>query len=331
MIVTLTLNPSLDRTFTVQRMQRGEVNRVTDVWTEPAGKGVNVAKALRLNGTDAAAVLPVGGPDGQELVRALKSEGLGVHAIPISGAVRSNVTVVESDGTVTKLNEPGPELTAQELDALIDKTVELATDAAWVAASGNLPPGVPHDIYASLALRLRAAGRRVAVDTSGIALERAIDACPDLVKPNLDELEALVGRPLRTLGEVVDEATVLVERGVGHVVVSLGADGAVVVDQTGATFGSCRVDSVGNTVGAGDTLLAGFLAAGSEDRDVALTRALAWARAAVTTPTTAMDPVTSPDFEAVSIASEIDRGMTLAESVRSHRPVESVHREQAGR
>lgn len=316
MIVTLTLNPSLDRTFHVDRIEPGGVNRVRAVWTEPAGKGVNVSKALHKHEVPTTVVIPVGGADGIELARLLESEGVAVQAVPITGSVRSNVTVVESGGTVTKFNEPGPVVTERELGALIDATAQRAESADWVVASGNLPPSAPNDVYTELIQRLASTGARVAVDTSGAALVDASRAGPDLLKPNLEELEELVDRSVRTLGEVVDAATDLIESGVGCVLVSLGAHGAVAVDRTESLYGWVEVDDVGNTVGAGDTLLAGFLAGRDGDTKSALGTALAWARAAVRTPTTGMDEVAQSDVEAVHIETSIDRSRPVGE--RSH-------------
>lgn len=308
MIVTLTLNPSLDRTLAVDRLVTGEVNRVRQVWVEAAGKGVNVSKALTQNGVGCIAVLPVGGTEGTELLRLLGD--VRYEAVPIGGVVRSNVTITEADGTVTKLNEPGPELTDAEVASLLDRVAALADEAHWVVASGNLPPGVPANTYGTLVGKVN--GCRVAVDTSGQALLDAVATGPALVKPNLDELVQLAGRPLANLGDVVDAAADVVAGGVGRVLVSLGPFGAILVDRHGALHGLARVDEVRNTVGAGDTLLAGFLADGAEDGPRALATGLAWARAAIRTPTTGMASVTDQDRNAVEILPGVDRDLALS-------------------
>ena len=118
MIVTLTLNPSLDRTFVTDRLDHGEVNRMTDTWDEAAGKGVNVTRALVANGVDSIAVTPVGGANGQALAGLLEAAHIPFVPVPISEPIRANVSVVEADGTVTKLNEPGPTLSDVELSNL---------------------------------------------------------------------------------------------------------------------------------------------------------------------------------------------------------------------
>ena len=287
MIVTLTPNPSLDRTLEIESLEVGAVNRATTSRVDPGGKGVNVARALVANGHAARAVLPLGGHEGEHLASLLRDAGIEVHAVPIAAAVRENVTLVTPDGSVTKINAPGPQLTPDDLDALHKTTMAAAQDAVWVAASGSLPPGAPDDLYAALAHEVRRAGARFAVDTSGAPLVAAIAGSPDVCKPNADELAEAIGRPLSTLGDVADGARELRERGVGAVLVSLGADGAVLVDATGAWHATTPPLVARSNVGAGDAALAGFLAAGGHGPD-ALAQAVAFGAAAVRLPGSVM-------------------------------------------
>ncbi|MEH1017570.1 1-phosphofructokinase [Micromonospora sp. CPCC 206060] len=283
MIVTVTLNPSLDRAVEVDSLTRGEVIRATTAHLDPGGKGVNVSRALLANGVPSVAVLPSGGDEGNQLIRLLKAEGVEVLAVPISGRTRSNITLAEPDGTVTKVNEPGPSLFRAELDEVTDRVLTRAGDADWVVLCGSVPPGLPADAYAQLCRKLRAVGVRVAVDTSGPALREAALAGATLLKPNRDELAEVVGTSLANLGDVVDAAQRLRVWGAGTVVVSLGADGAVLVDADGVVTGTCPVIRPRSTVGAGDALLAGFLAAGARGA-AALAEGLAWGAAAVSLP-----------------------------------------------
>lgn len=235
------------------------------------------------NGVPSVAVLPSGGDEGDQLIRLLKAEGVEVLAVPISGRTRSNITLAEPDGTVTKVNEPGPAMFRAELDEVTDRVLTRAVDADWVVLCGSVPPGLPADAYAQLCRKLRAAGVRVAVDTSGPALREAALAGATLLKPNRDELAEVVGSPLADLGDVVDAAQRLRAWGAGTVVASLGADGAVLVDADGVVMGTCPVVRPRSTVGAGDALLAGFLAAGARGA-AALAEGLAWGAAAVSLP-----------------------------------------------
>jgi 1-phosphofructokinase len=282
-IVTLTLNPSLDRTVEVPALARGSVTRVSSARLDPGGKGVNVARALLANGVDARAVLPVGGPVGHQLVELLDDEGVAMNAVPVAAATRSNLTISEPDGTVTKINEAGEPLTAAEVDQLADAVTGLAGPGDWAVLSGSVPAGVDVDVYARLTRRFTAAGIEVAVDTSGPALLHAIDAGPALVKPNRDEVAEALGRAVDSIADAVDAAQRVRKAGARTVLVSLGPDGAVLAGDGGVWRGECPVAERRSTVGAGDCLLAGFLAGGGAGRD-ALATALGWAAAAVERP-----------------------------------------------
>jgi 1-phosphofructokinase len=287
MIVTVTPNPSLDRTLEVEELRRGEVVRAHADRSDPGGKGVNVSRALAANGHPSRAVLPLGGPDGELLASLLQGLGIEVASVPIADAIRSNVTVVEPDGTVTKVNAPGPRLSDVEVEALLERAVAVADGASWVVASGSLAPGTPDDLYARLAAAVRLAGARVAVDTSGPALERVLAAGPDVLKPNEDELSEVTGRVPETLGDIVFAANQLRSNGVGTVLASLGPSGAVLVEDGQAFHGESDVIVPRSTVGAGDALLAGFLAAGGKGAH-ALAEGVAWGAAACVLPGTAV-------------------------------------------
>ncbi|MBG0816647.1 1-phosphofructokinase [Planomonospora sp. ID82291] len=283
MIVTLTLNPSLDRTIDVGTLTRGAVIRATDTHLDPGGKGVNVSRALLANDVRSCAVVPYGGDEGRRLVSLLSAEGIDMVTVPVAGPTRSNVTLAEPDGTVTKINEPGTALSSAELDALAEAVLGAADSADWVVASGSLPPEVPVDIYARLCRRFTRAGILVAVDTSGPALLPALAAGPALVKPNREELAEATGRAITTLGDAIEAASVLRARGAETVLASLGADGAVLLQGDQIWYGEGPVAEPRSTVGAGDAMLAGFLAAGARG-EAALVEALAWATAAVGLP-----------------------------------------------
>jgi 1-phosphofructokinase len=283
MIVTLTLNPSLDRTVEIGELARGAVIRAGSARLDPGGKGVNVTRALLANGAPSRAVLPCGGDEGEQLARLLHAEGVDVIAVPIAAHTRSNISLAERDGTITKVNEPGPRLSSDELDAVAAAVEKTAGRAGWVAACGSLPPGVPVEFYADLCRRCSGQGIQVAVDTSGPALLAAIDARPALIKPNRDELAAAVGSPIATIQDVVDAAQILRSWGARAVLASLGADGVVLVCDEGVTVGEADVPRPRSSVGAGDALLAGFLAGGAHGQ-AAVAQALAWASAAVSLP-----------------------------------------------
>lgn len=309
MIVTVTPNPSVDRTLEVTRVRRGEVLRATSTRIDAGGKGVNVARALIANGLDALAVLPLGGGDGHLLGRLLADAGIPHCAVPTAAATRSNVTLSEPDGTVTKVNAPGEPLTPAELDAFVEATAAVLPRASWLVGCGSLPDGAPPDLYATLIERAHAAGASVAIDTSGTPLQGAVAAGPDLIKPNVAELAELVGRPLPSLDAVVAAAHQVRAAGVATVVVSLGATGAVLVgDDDEALLAVPPAVVPRSDVGAGDTLLAGFLAtlaAGGSAAD-ALRHGVAWAAAAVALPGTSVPGPEAIDPAAVEIRPATD-------------------------
>jgi 1-phosphofructokinase len=311
MIVTLTPNPSIDRTISVDQLQHGEVHRATDSRIDPGGKGINVARALTANGTAALAVLPTGGPEGHLMTDLLDRAGTAYTAVPISGTTRMNIAIIEPDGTTTKVNEPGPTLSPEEVEALVSAVDAALPGAQWLVGSGSLAPGLGDDIYATLVARGHAAGLLVAIDSSGAPLAAAMPAHPDLIKPNHEELEELVGRSLPTLGDVYAAALDLIDGGVGTVVVSLGRHGAVAVTADGIAHASGHIDRPVSTVGAGDSLLAGYLHAvcrGATPTE-ALANGVAWGSAAVSLPGSRMP--TPDDVAAIPVTSTSDPDLAM--------------------
>jgi len=273
MIITVTPNPSIDRTVTLPaRLVRGAVHRVQSVSTEPGGKGVNVARALTLAGLDTLAILPAGGRD--PILSALQSCGVPFYAVPVDGAVRTNLTITESDGTTTKINEPGAVIDEAALAALTTAILDRAESARWVVLSGSLPPGMPDSWYADVVARLQSFDCKVAVDTSDAPLAALAAefgrAAPDLIKPNAEELAGLAGVAAEHLeaalaqgdpDPVVAAARQLIDRGAHTVLATLGPAGAVLVDETGSWLATPPPIKPKSTVGAGDSSLAGYVRA----------------------------------------------------------------------
>lgn len=310
MIVTVTPNPSLDRTVELAALRRGEVNRAVSVRLDPGGKGVNVARALTAAGVETIAALPSGRAPGGRLAELLDAHGVAASTVTIEGATRTNITLVEPDGTTTKINERGPVLTAGEVGALTDRVAGLAAGAEWLVGCGSLPAGMPADFHADLVRCARAVGTRVAVDTSGAPLRAAVAARPDLVKPNHEELAELIGRPLASLGDVLAAAREVRATGVGAVLVSLGAGGALLVCAEGEFHAATPPITVLSTVGAGDATLAGFLAAGGTGPD-ALRRAVAYGAAACRLPGSGMPGPSDLDERAVRVVATPDATLRL--------------------
>ncbi|ABM09119.1 1-phosphofructokinase [Paenarthrobacter aurescens TC1] len=280
MIVTVSPNPSMDRTMCIDQLRHGDVIRSHRSYSEPSGKGVNVAVALHANSIDVVTVLPAGGFTGVQITEMLSDLGVPYIAVPIAQEIRSNVSLVEHNATVTKINEVGPSLDVAEATSLVREALEQVGAGDWLVLCGTLPDGAVERLYIDLVKGARGRSARVAVDTSGKPLRTVLPYRPDLVKPNAGELAELTGRALETLGDVVDAAEELRRQGARTVLASLGSDGAILLDDSGCYFGQARVDRVVSAVGAGDALLAGFLAGGANGPQ-ALREGLAWAAAAV--------------------------------------------------
>ena len=276
MIVTVTPNPSIDRTVTLPgELVRGAVHRVSSVSSEPGGKGVNVARALTLAGLDVVAVLPAG--DHDPILAELRAIKVKFHAVPVTGAVRTNLAITENDGTTTKINEPGDLLAAADIEGLARAVVDRAQSAQWVVLSGSIPPGMSDSWYSDMVAALQPLGCKVAVDTSDgplAALAANLErAAPDLIKPNSEELAGLAGVTAESLENavargdaepVVTAARHLIDRGVGAVLATLGAAGAVLVNADGAWLATPPPMSPRSTVRAGDSSLAGYVRAAAE-------------------------------------------------------------------
>jgi 1-phosphofructokinase len=312
MILTVTPNPSLDRTYELPALDRGTVLRATADRVDPGGKGVNVSRAVAAAGHRTVAVVPLGGPEGALLARLLGEHGIEAAGVPVAGSTRVNMTLVEPDGTLTKVNAAGPELTAPEAEALLETVRAQSAAADWIACCGSLPRGLPPEWYAELVARTHRAGARIALDTSGPALTAALRERPDIVKPNAEELAEAVGRPLATVGDAVKAAEELRDRGAQAVLASLGADGQLLVDGAGAYFGSARVATVRSNVGAGDASLAGFLAAGGVG-EAALASAVAHGAAAVQLPGSAMPSPADVARSSVTTTADIPLDRALQE------------------
>lgn len=318
MIVTVTPNPAIDVTLTVDTLDIGDVNRTTSKHRDPAGKGINVARALAKNGHPTIAVFPADPINGSWIVRALAEAGVESSTTPIIGEVRNNITIVDGSGQTTKINEPGPVVTPAEISGLSEKLEwRLDEHPTWVVAAGSLPVGLDADFLVDLGHRASAKGVRYAVDTSGSTLARvAASGVPDLIKPNLDELEELAGHPLHNVGDVVDAARSLLPN--GEVVVSLGEHGALLVTDSLVLWAGHPPVVADSTVGAGDSALAGYLSVRERGEfasvhHAALATAVAWGTAAVTLPATTVPGPTDIAVDRVTVINDPDRATPIKE------------------
>lgn len=268
-IVTLTMNPALDIATSLDRLVPERKLRCDAPRYDPGGGGINVARAAHALGGDAVAVFPAGGAAGELIARLLREEGVTYAIVPIAGFTRESLNVVEREsGKQYRLILPGPELGASDQQRCLDTLASAAAGAAYLVASGSLPPGVPADFYGDVAVLARRLGVRLVLDTSGPALAHAGTGVY-LLKPSLNELESLVGRPI--VGERDEEqaARALVEQGRCEVaVVSLGERGAILASKDAVERLPTIPVAAKSAVGAGDSMLAGILVALTRGRSL---------------------------------------------------------------
>ena len=259
MITTVCMNPALDKTVTVDALVPGQVNRIRSSRTDVGGKGVNVAVVARRLGLFPVQVIGCAGVEGFRKLRdAMAREDVAQRFHTVEGAIRVNTKVVALDGAgVTELNEPGPTLTAEDIDVFFDLAIEAAEGSDYVVVTGSLPPGCPEGTYREL-IRLLG-GDRCILDVGGRELMLGLAAQPFLVKPNHHELAAALGRELHTLEDIRRGAEALRDAGAKNVLVSLGKDGALLVSGEGSFFAPEVPVEVHSTVGAGDALVGGLL------------------------------------------------------------------------
>jgi tagatose 6-phosphate kinase len=259
MILVVSLNPALDVTHHVAGVDWSGVNRPQEVTTAPGGKGLNVARTLRALGAGVQVIGLAGGVTGEAVQARLAAAGVAGAFTPIAGETRRTFAVVDTSSHDTALfNEPGPAVAAGEYQEFLVLYENSLAGCGAVVLSGSLPPGLPEDSYAGLAVRAAAAAVPVVLDSGGMVLRRAAAAGPAIAKPNLAELQAAVRRPLAGRAAVAAAAAELRAAGAHAVVVSLGGDGLLAVTGEGTWHAAPPAQVAGNPTGAGDAVVAGL-------------------------------------------------------------------------
>ena len=284
MILTVTPNAAVDKTYRMEGFHLDVVNRPAQTHTVAGGKGINVARVYRTLGGLPIATGFLGGNQGAMLWRALQKEGLSCDMEWVQGETRLCIAAIDSTtGTQTEINESGPEVSPQEIGKLFDRVTRLLLQEtfSFVVMSGSLPPGAPPTLYAELIALARSFKTPVVLDTSGEPLREGLKARPWMVKPNRMELETVLGRPLTDRAEALKAAQELLQSGIERVLLTLGAEGALLVDAAGAWFAAPPPIEFASAVASGDSFLAAFLwqwTAGDPPADPA--SALRWATGA---------------------------------------------------
>ena len=296
MIYTVTLNPALDRTLYVESLVPGQSTRIRHEARYAGGKGIDVSRALREMGSDSIALGLIGGFDGKELEGRLLLAGVACRFTRIANETRTNIIIQdEPSGAETALLARGPEVQPSELMDFLD-VLEKLPDMSFLIISGSLPPGLTPEVYSRMVTVGNERRARVVLDTTGDALRQGIHARPAVIKPNRFELAALAGKELADVRAVSEYSASLLDR-VETVLVSMGADGIVMVTRDRVFHARPPKVTVRSTVGAGDCAVAGFvhgLAAGDSNTD-ALRRAVATGTAATLNPGTGLCRCTDID------------------------------------
>ncbi len=266
MIITVTLNPALDKTVVLPGFAVNTVNRVQSTRLDPGGKGINVSKSVQALGGKTLAIGVLGGGAGGYIKSALDVLGIENDMVITGSITRTNLKVVDPVlGTNTDINEPGHPVSPEDLQKVWQKISDAVKPGDTVVFAGKNPPEMDDGLLASWVRKLKAMGVRVCVDTVGVPMQLALREKPDIIKPNREEFSELMGRDLRTAEEVLAAARELVDAGIGLVAVSMGGEGAVFATAEQCFRGYSPKVPVASTVGAGDAMTAAlvhYLAAG---------------------------------------------------------------------
>lgn len=266
MILTVTLNAAIDKRYVVDGFLEGEVNRVAKCSYTPGGKGLNVSKPAVIAGGEVVATGFVGGHAGQYIEDALKPLGITSAFYHLDGESRSCINIWDGKKEIqTEFLEPGFEVKEEEFQGFLQLFQTLIEKADVVAISGSVPKGLDGTAYQNMVKMVKDAGKKVILDTSGNLLKMGIEACPTMIKPNLDEIRMLTGKSCDSLEDMVEAAKKIHSQGVEIVAVSLGAEGSFVVSESGVYRARVPKLHAVNTVGCGDSMIAGFALGLSEN------------------------------------------------------------------
>lgn len=258
MITTVCMNPSFDKTASLDTLTLGEVNRLKNVRVDVGGKGLNVAIVLSRLNVPVECVGCLGESNASDFERLVGKENLTFSSLRLPGEVRTNLKVLdESSHSITELNEPGPSMDDQQLEDFIALLKEKAAGSSYVVLGGRLPMGCKEDTYRRLIQSM--AGKHCVLDSAGNSLLHGIKEKPYLIKPNLPEIEAIVRKELKTLRGIREAALFLMEYGAQNVIVSMGKLGAVLITNNKTLFAPALSVEARSTVGAGDAMIGGVM------------------------------------------------------------------------
>lgn len=308
MITTVTLNASIDKAYYMEKIiENGTVMRVAAVRNTAGGKGLNVARNVKLCGEKVHATGLVGGYNGKYLESLLKKDEITYEFEHIKGETRSCINILDPKYRSTEYLEPGCEVSEEEEESFLAHFPEIIKDSDVVTLSGSVPKGISKEIYRKLVELAKESGKQVILDTSGELLEHGMEGRPSMVKPNQDELELLFHTKIESREQVISYAKEIHAKGIPYVVISLGGEGALLVCDKGVFQGIPPKVEVENTVGCGDSMVAAFAVAFS--RKYEPKEALAYAVSVATA--NAMSPNTG-DFDP-AVSEELKKNVQIIE------------------
>lgn len=291
MIYTVTLNPAIDKTIQVDGLRRGMLNRVEKSLTNIGGKGINVSLALKALGEETIALGVAGGKGGRQIREGLLQEQIVSVFLETGKEIRTNIKIMEPDGTLTELNEPGNKITHDLVESLMEIIENRISDGDILVLSGSVPEGIPKTIYHDMIQLARKKGAKTILDADGELFVHGVEAGPDVVKPNKEEFMRYAGiNPDCEEKQLITAAASFFDKGISCVILSMGSDGAYILDVEELKCFCCPALDVKvlSTVGAGDAMVAAWacaMARGYETRK-AMCLAMAASAAAVATPGT---------------------------------------------
>lgn len=257
MIVTVTMNPAIDKTAYISDFEHGGLNRLANLIIDAGGKGINVSKTIKKLGGNTIATGFLGGSSGLIIENVLNEYGIESDFIKVKNEIRTNLKVVEQNGYVTELNEPGPLISDDELQKLLIKLESYAGSGTLFVLAGSIPNGVDKNIYNKIINMVKLKGSKVFLDADGELFVNSLDAKPDIIKPNRSELEQYFNIDYRTSEkELIEMADKLIEKGIGTVVVSMGQMGALFLTKDFKIKCPGINVKANSTVGAGDAMVA---------------------------------------------------------------------------
>ena len=297
MITTVCMNPSFDKTASVDTLATGGLNRLRDVRVDVGGKGVNVAVVLKRLGVPVSCVGCLGERGRESFLQMIRQEGVPFDYLPMPGEVRTNLKLLDnSTRAITEFNEPGISMDSAQLEDFLTLLREKAGESEYVVLSGRLPEGCAEATYQRC---LKTLEEKCVLDCAGETLLHGIKERPFLIKPNLPEIEGIMKKELRTLRGLRDAALFLIEYGAQNVIISMGKYGAMLVSRTDTFFAPALMVEARSTVGAGDAMIGGVLAGLSRGESLAESFRWGVAAGAASVMTDGTQLLRRPDFEAL--------------------------------